>query len=149
MSTIVISFLQGAAVQIIRDPDNFDPTEAIDAFADRTDVVFASHHWPTWGEERIVEFLSLQRDLYAYLHDQTLRMLNQGMTGAEIAEVIELPPALGARGPPVVSTSDGQMSKDRPPIAKLPLLSILTTVRVARSSKTRNTGHKPVSLKMV
>ena len=36
----------------------------------------------------------LQRDLYAYLHDQTLRLLNQGHTGAEIAEVFELPPAL-------------------------------------------------------
>jgi alkyl sulfatase BDS1-like metallo-beta-lactamase superfamily hydrolase len=57
-------------------------------------VVFASHHWPTWGRERVVEFLSLQRDLYAYLHDQTLRLLNQGQTGVEIAEMFEMPPAL-------------------------------------------------------
>jgi alkyl sulfatase BDS1-like metallo-beta-lactamase superfamily hydrolase len=57
-------------------------------------VVFASHHWPTWGRERLVEFLSLQRDLYAYLHDQTLRLLNQGHTGAEIAETMQMPPAL-------------------------------------------------------
>ena len=56
--------------------------------------MFASHHWPTWGRERVVEFLSLQRDLYAYLHDQTLRLLNQGHTGAEIAEMLEMPPAL-------------------------------------------------------
>lgn len=69
-------------------------TEAIDLFGTDLDVVFASHHWPTWGRERAVEFLALQRDLYAYLHDQTLRMLNQGMTGAEIAEAMELPPAL-------------------------------------------------------
>ncbi len=69
-------------------------TEAIDTFADRTDVVFASHHWPTWGKSDIVEFLSLQRDLYAYLHDQTLRQLNQGFTGIEIAETFALPPAL-------------------------------------------------------
>jgi alkyl sulfatase BDS1-like metallo-beta-lactamase superfamily hydrolase len=41
-----------------------------------------------------VGYLALQRDLYAYLHDQTLRLLNQGMTGPEIAEAIELPPAL-------------------------------------------------------
>ena len=60
------------------------------------DVAFASHHWPTWGTDRIVEFLSAQRDLYAYLHDQTLRLLNQGYTGIEIAELIELPPALEA-----------------------------------------------------
>lgn len=40
-----------------------------------------------------MKFLSLQRDLYAYLHDQTLRMLNQGLVGPEIAEAITLPPA--------------------------------------------------------
>ncbi|MHC9296728.1 alkyl/aryl-sulfatase [Mycobacterium sp. LTG2003] len=85
--------LRGA---LVRDPHAWAGylTEAIDTFADRTDVVFASHHWPTWGRERIVEFLSLQRDLYAYLHDQTLRLLNQGYTGAEIAEDFHLPPAL-------------------------------------------------------
>ena len=69
-------------------------TEAIDRFAGRFDVVFASHHWPTWGRERAVQFLELQRDLYAYLHDQTLRMLNAGLTGSEIAEAMVLPPAL-------------------------------------------------------
>ncbi|MFQ1002643.1 alkyl/aryl-sulfatase [Modestobacter sp. SSW1-42] len=69
-------------------------TEAIDLFGNELDLVFASHHWPTWGRRRSVEFLALQRDLYAYLHDQTVRMLNQGMTGAEIAEAIVLPPAL-------------------------------------------------------
>ncbi|GAA0961282.1 alkyl/aryl-sulfatase [Actinocorallia libanotica] len=68
--------------------------EAIELFADGTDVAFASHHWPTWGREDIVAFLSGQRDLYAYLHDQTLRLTNQGHTGTEIAEMIELPPAL-------------------------------------------------------
>jgi alkyl sulfatase BDS1-like metallo-beta-lactamase superfamily hydrolase len=57
-------------------------------------VVFASHHWPTWGRERAVEFLALQRDLCAYLHDQTLRMMNAGMVGSEIAEAMVLPPAL-------------------------------------------------------
>ncbi|MGD9618679.1 MAG: alkyl/aryl-sulfatase [Mycolicibacterium sp.] len=85
--------LRGA---LVRDPHGWAGylTEAIDTFADRADVVFASHHWPTWGKERIVEFLSLQRDLYAYLHDQTLRQLNQGYTGVEIAERFSLPPAL-------------------------------------------------------
>ncbi len=85
--------LRGA---LVRDPHAWSGylTEAIDTFADRTDVVFASHHWPTWGRERIVEYLSLQRDLYAYLHDQTLRQLNQGHTGIEIAENFAMPPAL-------------------------------------------------------
>jgi alkyl sulfatase BDS1-like metallo-beta-lactamase superfamily hydrolase len=69
-------------------------TEAIDLFGRDLEVVFAGHNWPTWGRERAVEFLSLQRDLYAYLHDQTLRMLNRGMTGPEIAEAMVLPPAL-------------------------------------------------------
>ncbi len=85
--------LRGA---VVRDPHAWSGylTEAIDAFADRADVVFASHHWPTWGRDSIVEFLSLQRDLYAYLHDQTLRLLNQGYTGVEIAEMFQMPPAL-------------------------------------------------------
>lgn len=85
--------LRGA---LVRDPHAWSGylTEAIDIFADRADVVFASHHWPTWGRENIVNFLSLQRDLYAYLHDQTLRLLNQGYTGVEIAEMLKMPPAL-------------------------------------------------------
>ncbi|WP_198166639.1 alkyl/aryl-sulfatase [Mycobacterium sherrisii] len=85
--------LRGA---LVRDPHAWAGylTEAIDTFAARTDVVFASHHWPTWGRDNIVAFLSLQRDLYAYLHDQTLRLLNQGYTGVEIAEMFQLPPAL-------------------------------------------------------
>ncbi|MRG60830.1 MBL fold metallo-hydrolase [Agromyces sp. CFH 90414] len=85
--------LRGA---VVRDPHVWSQylTEAIERYGDRAQVVFASHHWPTWGNAEIVRFLGLQRDLYAYLHDQTLRMLNQGLTGVEIAEVIQLPPAL-------------------------------------------------------
>jgi alkyl sulfatase BDS1-like metallo-beta-lactamase superfamily hydrolase len=69
-------------------------TEAVGLFAASSDVAFASHHWPTFGRERLVDFLTTQRDLYAYLHDQTLRMLNQGLTALEIAEQMTLPPAL-------------------------------------------------------
>ncbi|GAA2881410.1 alkyl sulfatase dimerization domain-containing protein [Streptomyces mexicanus] len=85
--------LRGAQV---RDPHVWARylTEAVSLFADSSDVAFASHHWPVWGRERVVAFLSEQRDLYAYLHDQTVRMLNQGMTALEIAEEIQLPPAL-------------------------------------------------------
>jgi alkyl sulfatase BDS1-like metallo-beta-lactamase superfamily hydrolase len=87
--------LRGA---VVRDPHAWAGylTEAIERNAGQVDVAFASHHWPTWGADRIVDFLSTQRDLYAYLHDQTLRLLNQGHTGIEIAELIELPPALDA-----------------------------------------------------
>ena len=85
--------LRGA---LVRDPHGWAGylTEAIDTFAGEAEVVFASHHWPTWGHEQIIEYLSLQRDLYAYLHDQTLRQLNQGFTGIEIAETFQMPPAL-------------------------------------------------------
>lgn len=85
--------LRGA---LVRDPHGWAGylTEAIDTFSGRTDVVFASHHWPTWGQDNIAEYLSVQRDLYAYLHDQTLRQLNQGFTGIEIAETFQMPPAL-------------------------------------------------------
>jgi len=69
-------------------------TETISLFGDELDLVFASHHWPTWGRERAVEFLAMQRDMYLYLHDQTLRMINQGFNGTEIAELLETPPAL-------------------------------------------------------
>ncbi|MFJ6578715.1 alkyl/aryl-sulfatase [Streptomyces sp. NPDC091368] len=68
--------------------------EAIEFFHGQYDVGFASHHWPTWGHDNVVRFLEEQRDLYAYVHDQTLRLLNEGWTGVEIAERIELPPAL-------------------------------------------------------
>jgi alkyl sulfatase BDS1-like metallo-beta-lactamase superfamily hydrolase len=85
--------LRGA---VVRNPHTWARylTEAIELFADKSDVVFASHHWPTWGRPELTAFLTQQRDLYAYLHDQTLRLLNQGYTGTEIAELIELPPVL-------------------------------------------------------
>ncbi|MFF2550410.1 alkyl/aryl-sulfatase [Nocardia sp. NPDC058058] len=85
--------LRGA---LVRDPRMWSRylDEAIELFAADSDVAFASHHWPTWGEQNLVRFLSEQRDLYIYLHDQTLRMMNQGLTGIEIAEDFVLPPGL-------------------------------------------------------
>ncbi|MFE3696318.1 alkyl/aryl-sulfatase [Nocardia tengchongensis] len=71
--------------------------EAIELFSERADVVFASHHWPTWGKDKIVEFLTQQRDTYAYLHDQTVRRMNQGEIGSEIAENFPLAPDLAAQ----------------------------------------------------
>ncbi|MFE7224539.1 alkyl/aryl-sulfatase [Nocardioides sp. NPDC057577] len=72
-------------------------TEALSLFTGRVDVAFATHHWPTWGAERIEAFLSGQRDVYAYLHDQTVRLINRGLTPKEIAEELVLPPALDAQ----------------------------------------------------
>ncbi|MFD5871465.1 alkyl/aryl-sulfatase [Streptomyces sp. NPDC060322] len=71
--------------------------EAITLFGERVEVAFASHHWPTWGRERIVEHLAGQRDMWAYLHDQTLRLTNRGLNGTEIAEQLVLPPAIANR----------------------------------------------------
>lgn len=85
--------LRGAVVRDARSWAGY-LTEAIDRYGARSDVIFASHHWPTWGSDRVQEFLGRQRDIYAYLHDETLRYINLGYQGAEIAEMIELPPAL-------------------------------------------------------
>jgi linear primary-alkylsulfatase len=83
---------------LVRDPRVWARylDEAIELFAGDSDVLFSGHHWPAWGRERIVDLLEKQRDLYSYLHDQTLRLLNQGLTGPEIAERIELPPSIAA-----------------------------------------------------
>ena len=69
--------------------------EAIVLFGDQLEVVFGSHHWPRWGREEALAYLSSQRDLYAYIHDQTLRLANQGLTPREIAEALVLPDSLG------------------------------------------------------
>ena len=80
-------------------------TETIDLFGDQLDVVFASHHWPTWDRERAVEYLAMQRDMYLYLHDQTLRLINQGYVGAEIAETAaRCHPRWRRRGTPTATT---------------------------------------------
>lgn len=68
--------------------------EALDLFAGDAELVFTSHHWPVWGKAELVEYIRRQRDMYRYLHDQTVRLMNLGYTGIEIAEVLELPPTL-------------------------------------------------------
>ncbi|WP_315744064.1 MULTISPECIES: alkyl/aryl-sulfatase [unclassified Bradyrhizobium] len=68
--------------------------DAIARYGDRTDVVIAQHHWPMWGNERIVAFLKRHRDLYKFIHDQTVRLLNHGLTSTEIAEKLKLPASL-------------------------------------------------------
>jgi alkyl sulfatase BDS1-like metallo-beta-lactamase superfamily hydrolase len=68
--------------------------EAIERYGARTDALVAQHHWPTWGQDRIVDYLRKQRDLYEFIHDQSVRLLNKGYTPAEIAEQVKLPPSL-------------------------------------------------------
>jgi len=67
--------------------------DAIHAFPNM-EVIFNSHHWPVWGNSASRSFLEDQRDVYKYIHDQTLHLANQGMTPSEIAEAIVLPSSL-------------------------------------------------------
>jgi alkyl sulfatase BDS1-like metallo-beta-lactamase superfamily hydrolase len=68
--------------------------EAIDLFGERVEVCFNTHHWPRWGRESIFDYLKKQRDLYKYIHDQTVHLINQGYTMNECAEMIQLPESL-------------------------------------------------------
>ena len=64
------------------------------AWASEAEVIFNQHHWPVWGKERINQFITKQRDVYKFIHDQTVRQMNAGLTGPEIAETMTLPGSL-------------------------------------------------------
>ena len=72
--------------------------EAISLFAADTEVFFASHHWPRWGNADITDYLRRQRDMYRWIHDQTMRLANHGYTALEIAEELELPDEFASQG---------------------------------------------------
>ena len=69
--------------------------EAVNLYADRSDTIASSHCWPRFGASEVKGWLSAQRDNYRYLHDQTVRMMNKGLTQAEIAEALKAPPSIG------------------------------------------------------
>lgn len=69
--------------------------ESITLFGDRLEIQFACHHWPIWGREAALAYLRKQRDLYKFIHDQALRLANQGYAAEELAEHLRLPEALG------------------------------------------------------
>ncbi|MGB1090516.1 MAG: alkyl/aryl-sulfatase [Oceanobacter sp.] len=71
--------------------------EADEMFGDRTEVIANSHNWPVWGKEAASEYLQEQRDIYKYIHDQTLRLANLGHTPIEIAHLIEEPEWLSTK----------------------------------------------------
>lgn len=75
--------------------DTLNWSKAIDtalrSYGDRSDVVFGSHNWPTWGADNVKTFLTHHRDTYRYIHDQTMRLANSGQTAIEIAEEIGEP----------------------------------------------------------
>jgi alkyl sulfatase BDS1-like metallo-beta-lactamase superfamily hydrolase len=71
--------------------------EALRLYGDRSDVVISSHCWPRFGQTEVAGMLASQRDNYRYLHDQTVRLMNQGETPVEIAEALVQPPELAGQ----------------------------------------------------
>lgn len=69
-------------------------TAALRRFGPKSDVMLTSHYWPRWGQPVVADTIARQRDAYKYIHDQSVRMMNAGMTGPEIADRIALPPVL-------------------------------------------------------
>ncbi len=68
--------------------------DAIVLFGGQSDVVFSTHNWPRFGASDLHRFLENQRDMYRYIHDQTIRLANSGLTMDEIAEELRLPDSL-------------------------------------------------------
>ncbi len=77
-------------------------SEAIEQFAGRSDVLIGQHHWPTWGTDKLTAYMARQRDLYKFINDQSLRLINMGKKPDEIAAELKLPKSLadvwGVRG---------------------------------------------------
>jgi len=69
-------------------------SEAMETFGDKSDVIIAQHHWPVAGQARVVALMKKQRDLYKFINDQSLRLLNLGYTPGEIAETLRMPASL-------------------------------------------------------
>ena len=85
--------LRGAPV---RDPLRWSKyiNEALFLYGLEAEVMFASHHWPRWGNDRVQEVLRAQRDLYAHMNNQVLHLANQGVTINQIHNVYEIPKSL-------------------------------------------------------
>jgi len=85
--------LRGAQV---RDPLKWSQylDETIRLYGPNIEVKFQSHHWPMWGNAKVIDYFKRVRDMYKYIHDQSVRLLNEGYVGSEIAEEIQMPPEL-------------------------------------------------------
>ncbi|MCU9840267.1 MBL fold metallo-hydrolase, partial [Ruegeria sp. WL0004] len=82
--------LRGAPV---RDPLRWSKyiSRALHLFGEEAEVMFQSHHWPRWGNDRIQEVMRAQRDMYAHFNNQVLHFANQGVTINQIQNVYEMP----------------------------------------------------------
>lgn len=67
---------------------------ALYRYGTNAEVMFASHSWPRWGNERIKEVMRTQRDTYAHLHNEVLHLANQGVTINEVHNVYKQPKSL-------------------------------------------------------
>ncbi len=81
---------------LVRDANRWSQylNAALDQFGADAQVLIAQHTWPVWGNERVRAYLANHRDLYKYVHDQTVRLMNQGLGPGEIAEALTMPPGL-------------------------------------------------------
>ena len=79
-----------------RDPLRWSQAldESLQRWGQDAEVLYSMHHWPVWGKARVRQELGLMRDLYRYIHDQTLHLANQGYSMLDIAESLRLPPEL-------------------------------------------------------
>ena len=95
--------------------------EALQMWGGKADAMCGQHHWPVWGHERIDTMIRQQRDLYKFAHDQTIRLMNHGLTATEIAETIKLPASLdGAwHGARLLRPHPAQCEGDLPEISRL------------------------------
>ena len=59
-------------------------------YGEEIETLIAQHHWPKWGNNKINDLLKKERNAYKFLHDQSLRLVNQGYTPLEIAEEMKL-----------------------------------------------------------
>lgn len=80
----------------IRDPLAWSKylNEALERWGKAAEVLISVHHWPVWGNKRVVDRIKKERDMYRYLNDQTLRLANEGFTMDEIGEMVQLPQSL-------------------------------------------------------
>lgn len=85
--------LRGAQV---RDPVAWAAylQQAIDLFGDRLTSVFGVHNWPRFGTKNCIDYMEKQRDVYQYINDQTLRLINLGYTLEEVGRMVTLPESL-------------------------------------------------------
>lgn len=89
--------LRGA---LVRDPKAwaYYLGQTLQRYGERSDIMIGQHHWPTWGQARISDMLANQRDMYEWLNDQTLRLLNLGYTPVDIADKLKsLPEPLASK----------------------------------------------------